>query len=129
QPELGAESAKEGQEPAGGYEVQSSRFKVQSSDKQPGTLNLEPGTLVPFIHFGTNTSTLLDLMKGDGGTTIGVDWRIPLDVAWEQIGYDLGIQGNLDAAVLYGPDEFWQNRALEVLRQAGGRSGHIFNLG
>ena len=84
---------------------------------------------LPFIHFGTNTATLLDQMKTDGGTTIGVDWRIPLDVAWERIGYDLGIQGNLDAAVLYGPDEFWQERALEVLRQAGGRPGHIFNLG
>ena len=84
---------------------------------------------LPFIHFGTNTATLLDLMKVDGGTTIGVDWRIPLDVAWERIGYDLGIQGNLDAAVLYGPDELWQERALEVLRQAGGRPGHIFNLG
>jgi uroporphyrinogen decarboxylase len=84
---------------------------------------------LPFIHFGTNTATLLDLMKGDGGTTIGVDWRIPLDVAWERIGYDLGIQGNLDAAVLYAEDEFWQARAMEVLRQAGGRPGHIFNLG
>ena len=84
---------------------------------------------LPFIHFGTNTATLLDQMKDDGGTTIGVDWRIPLDVAWERIGYNLGIQGNLDAAVLYGPDEFWQERALEVLKQAGGRPGHIFNLG
>lgn len=84
---------------------------------------------LPFIHFGTNTATLLDLMKTDGGTTIGVDWRIPLDVAWERIGYDLGIQGNLDAAALYGPDHFWQARATEVLRQAGGRPGHIFNLG
>ena len=84
---------------------------------------------LPFIHFGTNTATLLDRMKGDGGTTIGVDWRIPLDVAWERLGYDLGIQGILDAAVMYGPDVFWQERALEVLRQAGGRPGHIFNLG
>lgn len=84
---------------------------------------------IPFIHFGTNTATLLDQMKNDGGTTIGVDWRIPLDRAWERIGYNLGIQGNLDAAVLYGPAEFWQGRALEVLRQAGGRPGHIFNLG
>ncbi len=84
---------------------------------------------LPFIHFGTNTATLLDQMKTDGGTTIGVDWRIPLDVAWQKIGYNLGIQGNLDAAVLYGPDEFWQARATEVLWQAEGRPGHIFNLG
>jgi uroporphyrinogen decarboxylase len=87
------------------------------------------GRGLPFIHFGTNTATLLDQMKNDGGTTISVDWRIPLDVAWEKIGYDLGIQGNLDAATLYGPDEFWQRRALDVLRQAEGRPGHIFNLG
>jgi uroporphyrinogen decarboxylase len=87
------------------------------------------GRGIPFIHFGTNTATLLDLMKGDGGTTISVDWRIPLDVAWEKIGYNLGIQGNLDAAALYGPDEFWQARALDVLGRAGGRPGHIFNLG
>ncbi|HKP53972.1 MAG TPA: uroporphyrinogen decarboxylase [Chloroflexia bacterium] len=84
---------------------------------------------LPFIHFGTNTATLLEQMKGDGGTTIGVDWRIPLDAAWEHIGYDLGIQGNMDAAVLYGPGDFWQGRALDVLRQAAGRPGHIFNLG
>jgi uroporphyrinogen decarboxylase len=50
-------------------------------------------------------------------------------VAWERIGYNLGIQGNLDAAVLYGPEDFWRERALDVLRQAGGRPGHIFNLG
>jgi uroporphyrinogen decarboxylase len=84
---------------------------------------------LPFIHFGTNTATLLDQMKEDGGTTIGVDWRIPLDEAWARIGHNLGIQGNMDAAVLYGPDRFWQGRALEVLKQAGGRPGHIFNLG
>ena len=87
------------------------------------------GRGLPFIHFGTNTATLLDQMKHDGGTTISVDWRIPLAVAWERIGYDLGIQGNLDAATLYGPDAFWQERALDVLRQAAGRPGHIFNLG
>jgi len=84
---------------------------------------------IPFIHFGTNTATLLDLIKGDGGSTIGIDWRIPLDVAWERTGYDLGIQGNLDAAAMYGPQTFWQGRALEVLQQAAGRPGHIFNLG
>jgi uroporphyrinogen decarboxylase len=50
-------------------------------------------------------------------------------VAWERIGYDLGIQGNLDAAVLYGPNDFWQKRAATVLQQAAGRPGHIFNLG
>ncbi len=84
---------------------------------------------VPFIHFGTGTATLLDQMKTDGGTTIGVDWRIPLDVAWERIGYDLGIQGNLDPCVLLGPVEVMEEQALDVLDRAAGRPGHIFNLG
>lgn len=86
-------------------------------------------TGLPFIHFGTNTTALLDQMKTDGGTLIGVDWRIPIDVAWERIGYDLGIQGNLDPAVLLGPRALVEERALAVLRAAGGRPGHIFNLG
>jgi uroporphyrinogen decarboxylase len=84
---------------------------------------------VPFIHFGTGTATLLDLIKEDGGTTVGVDWRIPLDAAWERIGYNLGIQGNLDPCTLLGPAEVMEEQALDVLRRAAGRPGHIFNLG
>ena len=84
---------------------------------------------LPFIHFGTNTATLLDRMKDDGGTVISVDWRIPLDVAWEKFGYHLGIQGNLDPAVLLGPKDVIEEQATDVLCRAGGRPGHIFNLG
>jgi uroporphyrinogen decarboxylase len=60
---------------------------------------------------------------------IGVDWRVPLDVAWERIGYDRGIQGNLDGAVLLGPWERVEEGTRDVLERAGGRPGHIFNLG
>lgn len=84
---------------------------------------------LPFIHFGTNTATLLDQMKHDGGSIIGVDWRIPLDVAWKKIGYDRGIQGNMDQMALLGPPDFIAASAEKVLRQANGRPGHIFNLG
>ncbi len=84
---------------------------------------------LPFIHFGTNTSTLLDQMKDDGGSIIGVDWRIPLDVAWKRIGYDKGIQGNLDQMALLGPPDSIAANATKVLEQANGRPGHIFNLG
>ncbi|MGI8586510.1 MAG: uroporphyrinogen decarboxylase [Chloroflexia bacterium] len=84
---------------------------------------------LPFIHFGVNTAGLLDQMRGDGGTLIGVDWRIPLDVAWERIGPDLGIQGNLDPAVLLAPPAVVEVQAADVLRRAAGRPGHIFNLG
>ena len=81
------------------------------------------------IHFGTNTATLLPKMKDDGATIIGVDWRIPLDDAWQLIGEDRAIQGNLDPTALLGPRHRLFRAAEDVLRRAGGRPGHIFNLG
>jgi uroporphyrinogen decarboxylase len=84
---------------------------------------------LPFIHFGTNTATLLPLMKHDGGTVIGADWRIELDEAWALIGDDKAIQGNLDPAVLLGPASHVLAEAAAVLKRAAGRPGHIFNLG
>ncbi len=87
------------------------------------------GKDLPFIHFGTNTATLLPLMRADGGSVLGADWRIHLDEAWALIGADKAIQGNLDPATLLGPSEFVLTQAAEVLRRAGGRPGHIFNLG
>jgi uroporphyrinogen decarboxylase len=86
-------------------------------------------TGLPFIHFGTNTATLLDQMKDDGGSVLGVDWRVPLDVAWDRIGHDKGIQGNLDPAMLLAPRAVMEAGAEDVLRRAAGRPGHIFNLG
>jgi uroporphyrinogen decarboxylase len=83
---------------------------------------------VPVIHFGTGTATLLEAMAEAGGDVIGVDWRIPLDQAWARVG-DRAIQGNLDPAVLLAPKEEIVRRVREVLRRAGGRPGHIFNLG
>ena len=84
---------------------------------------------VPMIHFGTNTAGLFDLMKGDGATVIGVDWRVSLDEAWARVGFQLGLQGNLDPAALLAPRAVMEAKALDVLRRAGGRPGHIFNLG
>jgi uroporphyrinogen decarboxylase len=83
---------------------------------------------LPCIHFGTGTSTLLAQMKHDGASIIGVDWRIPLDDAWARIA-PLGIQGNLDPAVLLAPGPVIDARVRDVLSRAGGRPGHIFNLG
>jgi uroporphyrinogen decarboxylase len=84
---------------------------------------------VPMIHFGTNTAGLLDLMKTDGATIIGVDWRLPLDEAWARVGFHLGLQGNLDPAALLAPPAVMEAKARDVLRRAAGRPGHIFNLG
>ena len=84
---------------------------------------------VPTIHFGTGTTTLLPAMARAGGDVIGLDWRIPLDEGWALVGDDRGVQGNLDPAVLLGPWERAEAAALDVLARAGGRPGHIFNLG
>ncbi len=83
----------------------------------------------PLIHFGVNTATLLDAMATDGGTIIGADWRIPLDRAWDVIGHERGIQGNLDPAVLLGSRQVIQREVNDILDRAADRPGHIFNLG
>jgi len=84
---------------------------------------------VPTIHFATGDAHLLEGRRDAGGDVIGVDWRLPLDAAWERVGHERGIQGNLDGAVLLGPWERVEREAEEVLARAGGRSGHVFNLG
>jgi uroporphyrinogen decarboxylase len=87
------------------------------------------GTGVPTIHFGVHTTAILGEMKAAGGDVIGVDWRMPLDEAWTIIGHDRGVQGNLDPTRLLGPEHGLFAAADDVLRRAGGRAGHIFNLG
>jgi uroporphyrinogen decarboxylase len=85
-------------------------------------------TGVPTIHFGTTTSHLLESMASAGSDVISVDWRLPLDVAWSRIG-DHAIQGNLDPGVMLAPFDVIAREARLILAQAGGRPGHIFNLG
>jgi uroporphyrinogen decarboxylase len=86
------------------------------------------GPSVPRIHFGTATSELLGLMASVPCEVVSVDWRVPLDRAWERIG-DRGIQGNLDPGACLAPFEIAAKHAEDVLRRAGGRPGHVFNLG
>jgi uroporphyrinogen decarboxylase len=83
----------------------------------------------PTIHFGTGTAHLLPAMAGAGGDVIGLDWRVRLDEAWEVVGEDRGVQGNLDPALLVGPVERVRAAALRILERAAGRPGHVFNLG
>ena len=84
---------------------------------------------VPTIHFGTGTSTILEELRDAGGEVIGVDWRIPIDEAWDRIGADRAVQGNLDPTLLLGPTARMLERADDVLERVNGRPGHIFNLG
>jgi uroporphyrinogen decarboxylase len=84
---------------------------------------------VPTIHFGTGTAMLLEELRDAGGDVIGVDWRIPLDEAWQRVGTDRAVQGNLDPAVLLGSRSRLRDAVDDVMERAGGRPGHIFNLG
>jgi uroporphyrinogen decarboxylase len=118
---------------------------VQVFDSWVGTLNAEdyrefalPHTrrifdavkgLVPSIHFGTGTATILEHMREAGGDVVGADWRIKIDEAWDRIGRDRAIQGNLDPTLLLGPMSRMLRETDDILRRVGSRPGHIFNLG
>lgn len=86
-------------------------------------------TGAPAIHFGTGTSSLLGVMTEAGGDVMSVDWRVDLDSAWEQIGYERGIQGNLDPALMLTEWPVIEEATRDVLRRAANRPGHIFNFG
>jgi len=88
---------------------------------------LTPG--VPVINFATGNPALLPLLAEAGGSVIGIDWRVRLDDAWRTVGYDRAVQGNLDPLVLLSDPAEIRRRAKEILDQAAGRPGHIFNLG
>ncbi|HEV2883468.1 MAG TPA: uroporphyrinogen decarboxylase [Pyrinomonadaceae bacterium] len=88
---------------------------------------ITPGT--PVLHFGTGTSALLEQMREAGGDVIGLDWRVRLDEGWQRVGDDVAVMGNLDPVALFaGPNQI-RAEARKILDQAGGRPGHIFNLG
>ena len=88
---------------------------------------VKPG--VPVLHFGTGTGALLELMREAGGDVIGLDWRVRLDEAWDRLGPDVSVMGNLDPVALFANQTHLKAEAKKILSQANGRPGHIFNLG
>jgi uroporphyrinogen decarboxylase len=87
------------------------------------------GRRVPRIHFGVTTGELLTRMHAAGADVVGVDWRVPLDVARARLGDDVTLQGNLDPAICLAPWEVVEEQVLDVLARNDGHPGHIFNLG
>jgi uroporphyrinogen decarboxylase len=126
-------------------QIQSGAQAIQLFDSWVGALGPDDYTLfvlpyvqrilaalegvIPTIYFGTGTSALLELMVKSGAGVIGVDWRIDLGEAWRRCGYNKGIQGNLDPLALLGPRDVLERKTDSILRAAGRRPGHIFNLG
>jgi uroporphyrinogen decarboxylase len=86
-----------------------------------------PGT--PVINFSTGTTGLLKNVRAAGGDVIGLDWRVNLDDGWAAVGHDVAVQGNLDPVALFASPKEIKSRVAEILRRAGGKPGHIFNLG
>ena len=84
---------------------------------------------IPVIHFATGNPALYPLLAEAGGDVIGIDWRGRLDQTWEAIGHNHAIMGNLDPTILIAPVDEIREGAGDILDQAAGRVGHIFNLG
>ncbi|MEO6829106.1 MAG: uroporphyrinogen decarboxylase family protein, partial [Acidobacteriaceae bacterium] len=84
---------------------------------------------VPVIYFGVDTATLLPSMRETGTDVIGLDWRIPLDAGRRAVGTHCAVQGNLDPIALFAPEPLLRAKVEEILRQAGGLPGHVFNVG
>jgi uroporphyrinogen decarboxylase len=84
---------------------------------------------VPVIYFGVDTATLLPAMRETGADVIGLDWRVPLNQGWSTLGHSVAVQGNLDPILLFAEEALLRQRVREILDQAGGRPGHIFNVG
>jgi len=84
---------------------------------------------VPVIYFGVDTASLLPTFRELHADVVGLDWRIPLDQGWRDLGHSTAVQGNLDPITLFAPDSVLEARVKEILAQAAGRPGHIFNLG
>jgi len=100
-------------------------FVLPHMKKLVGMINAD----TPVILFGTGTSSLLEEISDTGCRVVGIDWRIDIEDAWERIGYDKAIQGNLDPVVMLSTQSYVKNEAKRIMEEVGGRPGHIFNLG
>lgn len=92
-------------------------------------VNKVKATGAPLILFGVHTGHLLESMADLQPDVMGVDWKEEIDKAWARVGYDMGVQGNLDPIAVYAPHDVMQEKVNDVLRRTAGRPGHIFNLG
>jgi len=83
---------------------------------------------VPFIMYIAKSGALLERMAATGVDIVSVDWTVTMEDARKRLGPGVGVQGNLESAVLLGNHELIEQRTLEVIKEAG-PTGHIMNLG
>jgi uroporphyrinogen decarboxylase len=91
--------------------------------------NVRSKTSAPIIYFGTDLNGMLPTIAEIPADVLGMDWRIPIDQGWAQVGSRFAVQGNLDSAVLFAPWSEVQRHTDAILQRVNGRPGHIFNLG
>ncbi len=91
--------------------------------------SVRAATDVPIIFFGTEMFGMSSMLSDVGADVIGLDWRVQLDEGWAALGHKVAVQGNLDPMTLHAPWPEIERRAADILRRAGGRPGHIFNVG
>jgi uroporphyrinogen decarboxylase len=91
--------------------------------------DLKKSTDVPIIYFANNGATLLDLSKTSGADVLGLDWRIDIAKAVEQLGLDVSVQGNLDPIALLLPEKELRERVSKIIAGGSMARGHICNLG
>jgi uroporphyrinogen decarboxylase len=84
---------------------------------------------VPVIHFANGATSMLDLVQKAGGDVLGVDWRLDMRRAVEQVDGRFAIQGNIDPVALFAPDDELERMVVDILEAVGTRPGHVFNLG
>ena len=90
---------------------------------------LKEVTDIPIIYFANNGATLLDHSLTSGADVLGFDWRVNLDDVVNHVDGKVSIQGNMDPLALFLPPDKLEDRVANVLKQAKGARGHIFNLG
>lgn len=83
---------------------------------------------VPVIIYINKSGALLERMATSGVDIVSLDWTVTVPEARKRIGDKIGIQGNLDPAILLGDHATIKERTEEILRDGGGRN-HVMNLG
>jgi len=87
------------------------------------------GRRVPCIIFTKDGSEWLSEMANTGCDALGLDWKLPLNVARQRVGEKVALQGNLDPCLLYASPDRIRTEVADILASFGHGSGHVFNLG
>ena len=87
------------------------------------------GVMVPITFFGKQTSVFSPLYAATGVNVMSIDWNGSLNTIHHQLPPHIGLQGNLDPFVLYGPLATIAARVRDICASVPTNRPFIFNLG